>query len=413
MPIFRGGLYLFGARFFNAVSQLVLVMVVSRTLGPEEFGLYSFLSALILIGYSIGNFGLDTYMVREISRGEISIKDSLGNFIFLKAGMSFVAIFSFAIFLMFYTLSPQSLYLFWIYSLSIIFRVPAETLWYAGDGLGKFGVHSALWSMNNSLKMVFGVLAVLGGGGIEKLIIGLVAADAVALAVSWFVFFKMIRSFNLSVNLKLAVTILGKVPAIALGGFLGVFYFRLDTLMLETMTNNSVVGFYNAAYRVFEIFSIFPGTMLLVFFPLLSKSHGQGQDIFQKHFFQGISILGISGFLAGCFVYYFSPWIIHNMYGDSYESSIAALRILAWAIFFYFINFHFGFTLISIGKERQNLFFLLLATFLNFILNLAMIPSMAHIGAAWSTIFSEIFLLAIYLYHYQQCQKTKTWEPLL
>lgn len=395
----RSSLFLFCARVFNAGSQFVLVIVVSRALGPEEFGLFSFLSATVLIGYTLGNFGLDTYMVREISKGNILIKDSIGHFFLLKVCMAFITIFLFAVFFILYPLNQKTSFLFMVYSLSILFRVPAETLWYAGDGCGRFEIHSILWLMNNLLKMVSGVCAIFGGGGIDKLIYALVAADAIALAVSWFIFSKTIGPFSLWFDLKSMVEILRKVWLIALGGFLGVFYFRLDTLMLEAMKGNLIVGFYSAAYRVFEIFSIFPGTMLLVFFPLLSRSHGKGQEVFQKHFSQGIFILGFTGFFAGCLVYYFSPWVIHTMYGEAYGYSVSVLRILAGVIFFYFINFHFGLALVSMGKERQNLFFLLFSTFLNFVLNLIMIPSYEHIGAAWATMFSEIFLLSLYLYN--------------
>jgi O-antigen/teichoic acid export membrane protein len=45
-----------------------IILIVSRKLGPDVFGGYAFLNAVIMTGVVIANFGLDTLMVREVSR---------------------------------------------------------------------------------------------------------------------------------------------------------------------------------------------------------------------------------------------------------------------------------------------------------------------------------------------------------
>ena len=65
---YKNSAYLFAARFINSLAILGLILLISRRLGPDIFGGYSFLTALIMTGIVVANFGLDTLLVREVSR---------------------------------------------------------------------------------------------------------------------------------------------------------------------------------------------------------------------------------------------------------------------------------------------------------------------------------------------------------
>ena len=98
MQLIKNSAYLFATRFINSLAILGLVLVISRRLGPDIFGGYSFLNAVIMTGIVTANFGLDTLMVREVSRDHL-----LGNQ-FLSSVLGFKIISSLVVMAGVYTL---------------------------------------------------------------------------------------------------------------------------------------------------------------------------------------------------------------------------------------------------------------------------------------------------------------------
>ena len=66
--------------------------------------------------------------------------------------------------------------------------------------------------------------------------------------------------------------IVRSVP-IALGMIFSVLYFRLDIVMLQLMTEEKMVGFYSAAYKLFEVAVVFPHSFMLVLFLALVEEY--------------------------------------------------------------------------------------------------------------------------------------------
>jgi O-antigen/teichoic acid export membrane protein len=54
--VIKNTLYIFAGRFFNAVFFL-LILVVSRQLGPALFGVYSFLTTVVIAANCFSNLG--------------------------------------------------------------------------------------------------------------------------------------------------------------------------------------------------------------------------------------------------------------------------------------------------------------------------------------------------------------------
>ena len=369
-------------------------MVVSRQLGPDLFGVFSFLTAVMVSANCFSNLGLDTWMVREVTKNRSQGKQYLSNIIGLKIGTSLITIA--LIFMVFRATSlPQTtLNLLWVLSVSLLFNTISQTLWHYGNCFKEFFYHSLLWAASNIIKAGTGIALVLLFHELEPLIWGIVVAEAIALIISFCVIRNRFGAFVPEFQYIVWKSFLVRSAPIAMGMVFSVLYFRLDIVMLQLMTGEKIVGFYSAAYRLFEVSVVLPHSFMLVLFPTLVEEYHSDQSQFKSRFKKAIVFYFLVGGGITLVLRGFSHEVIRTIYGDKFFLSADILDILSLAILLFFLNFLLSSVLIASGREKINAWNLVGATVLNIVLNLTWIPRYEGIGAAWATLLCEIMLIA-------------------
>ncbi len=120
--MFKNTLYLFAGRISNAVFLFLLTLVVSRQLGPALFGVFSFLTTVVIAASCFANLGLDTWMVREITKDPERGRHYLSNILGLKTGASLTTIGLILLIFQSADLPETTRHLLWVISASILFN---------------------------------------------------------------------------------------------------------------------------------------------------------------------------------------------------------------------------------------------------------------------------------------------------
>ena len=175
--------------------------------------------------------------------------------------------------------------------------------------------------------------------------------------------------------------------------------------MLQLMAEESTVGFYNAAYKLFELVVVLPHSLMIVLFPHLVEEFHKEKEKFKKSLKKVLVIyVGIGSSISLVFFYY-SFEIINLIYGKEFLFSAEVLKVLATAMVLSFCVFLLSNVLIVSGQEQKNARMLVGATLLNLILNLIWIPEHGAIGAAWSTVVCEISLVIVLCFQTERILK--------
>jgi O-antigen/teichoic acid export membrane protein len=334
-------------------------------------------------------------MVREVTKNPSQGKQYLSNIIGLKIGTSLVTIA--LVFLVFRTTSlhQSTLSLLWVLSISLLFNTISQTLWHYGNCFKEFFYHSVLWAASNMIKAGTGISLVLLFHELEPLIWGIVAAEAIALIISFCVILNRFGAFVPEFQFMVWKNFMVRSAPIAIGMIFSVLYFRLDIVMLQLMTGEKIVGFYSAAYRLFEVVVVLPHSFMLVLFPTLVEEYHSDQSQFKSRFKKVLVLYSLIGGGIALVLWSFSHEVIRTIYGDKFLLSADILEVLSWAILLFFVNFLLSNLLIASGREKINAWNLVGATVLNISLNLIWIPNYGAIGAAWATLFCEFGLIAV------------------
>jgi O-antigen/teichoic acid export membrane protein len=403
--VIKNTLTIFAGRASNALFIFLLTLVVSRQLGPAIFGVFSFLTTVVISANTFSSLGLDIWMVREITKAPEKAKQYFSTILGLKAGTSLATLM--LVFLIFQAtdLPETTLHLLWILSIALIFNTVSQTLWHYGDCFKEFVYHSFLWAASNIIKSLTGIALVLLYGELELLIIGVVFAEALALILSLYVIRRRFGPFAPKFQFAVWWDFLSRSAPIGLGVIFSVLYFRLDIVMLQLMTDDRVVGFYSAAYKLFEVVVVLPHSLMIVLFPSLVEEFHTDRGKFKISLKKAFIVFFVVGSSIALVFFGFSNEIIGLIYGNDFLFSIKVLDVLAIAISLSFLIFLLSNILIVSGWEMTNTWSLVGASTLNIVLNLAWIPAYGAIGAAWATVVCEIVLIGVLVF-----QSRKLWK---
>ena len=398
MRLVKNSAYLFAARFINSVSILALILIISRRLGPDIFGGYSFLNAVIMTGVVVANFGLDTLMVREVSR------DTLQGNRFLSSVLGFKVISSLVVMAALWALfklllnDQDMVRLLAVFSIVICLNSLSQSFWYYGDAFQKFQFHAILWALCNVIKVPMVWFFISFRQDLVMVICALVIAEVVSLIISgcWIqLSFRLVLS---DFSFKSIAPLFKKAWPLAVVFILSAIYFRIDLMMLEVMKGDKAVGLYSAAYKLIEFLSIIPGTLTVAALPGLAGDYSTNIEGFKASFYKTLTVLGAGGGVIGLLVYLFSKQIVLLLYGPLFSDSVVSLSILSGVVFFLFVNGYLAYAMIATNNDRSVALILVVSTILNVLFNFYLIPKYGHVGAALSTLLSEILMLLFYIF---------------
>jgi len=379
--------YLFFSGIATKILGFVALLYIARYLGPEDFGKFSFAFAFIYFFSFIPDLGIHKILVREAAREPREAGKLIGNGTILKVSLSLaaLALAFFAIALLDFPSSTKNV--LYIASFGLLL-----------SGASCYGViYETKLRMEYSLffnlvsKLFFLALVLLAISRNLTLPFFVFASVSATFVHNFLmvVFSKKLVNVSFNVDPDLMKKIIREAIPVAIASVFSVIYFRVDVLMLSFLKGDVDVGFYSAAYRLTEAFVFLPTAFTTSTFPLMSKYFKDSSNSFGFTYAKAFKYLFSTGLLIAVLVTFSSEKIILAIYGPEYQSSVAALQILIWATALMFVNVLVSSTCVSSGNQQIISKMAILATFLNVVLNLALIPSLSYTGAAVATVVAE------------------------
>ncbi|MGO8687692.1 MAG: flippase [Candidatus Dormibacteria bacterium] len=386
----RNTLLILVARAVSRIIALVTVVLIGHVLGDARFGELQTAVTYGLMATVVADFGLTSLYLREGARRPDSISHMLGFAMSMRvfftavagplllAGLWFAGIQSlwlpsFAIVLLggYLMLLRGTLYALQRLNFEIVEIVPESLLLLGLVILGAYmhaGTAYFLWTYAASyaVAMVYFVIVLLTRGFARF---------------SWNLDRSMVTPW-LRMGLPLAITY----------AFTTV-YFKLDVPILQHFRSYAEVGWYTLAYKPFEALLFIPVTLRSVIFPIMSiyKRVAQHRVIpTAERFFKGLAMIGFP-ITVGLFLLSSQ----FNSLLELYPQSAPALHILSLAVFFAFIDNTFAATFNAVDRQTTFAYIALSGLGINLVLNLILIPMYGYIAASWTTVITEIALVAI------------------
>lgn len=177
-------------------------------------------------------------------------------------------------------------------------------------------------------------------------------------------------------------------------------YINLDVIMLKYFTSSEEVGYYATSLKLIKTILIIVTSLGVVLIPKISlfieeKKMDEVKSIIEK----SINFILIISIPTTIGLFLTSSDIIALFAGSAFIESSKLMIWLLPLIFLIGLNNIFGLQiLVPSNKEKQLMIVVVFGAIINFTLNFILIPRYSGYGAAFATVFTEIFITGATFY---------------
>jgi O-antigen/teichoic acid export membrane protein len=382
-------------KVLSILIGLATIAIITRALGTERFGEYTTAVTYLQFFGILVDFGLSLTLLVMISEKGADEEKITGNFLGLRLVSGFLL----------FGLAPIVILAF-PWSVTIKQAVVFGSLAYFLMGgatllMGVFQKHEAmlrasLGELLNRLVLLvtIAVLAWMNFG-----VVAFIAAAVLANAI-WFVamiwFAKPFVHIKPQFDLTTWKQIFSRSWPIALSIFFNLMYLKGDILLLSLFRSQTEVGLYGVAYRVIDILTVIPMMFMGLLLPSLTLAWTNGDhEQFRQRLSRAFDLfmIFVIPVIAGAQIV--GVELIQLIAGTGYDESGEILKILSLALFGVFVGTLFGHLIVALNKQRAMIFGYATAAALTLAGYFYAIPKFGMYGAAWMTVFSEVFIAII------------------
>ena len=390
---------------------LILLILAGRYLGDVNYGIFTFSLAFIFLIEIFADFGLSELSQRSIARDKDLAPKYLGNLLVWKLLVSVVVFIVLFLTINLLKSSPETRFTVYLLGFANIlksFKLTCRAFFRAFE---RFDLDCLTMYIERSALLAVGVVVLILGGGLISFALVFVVVRVFDLALTFGILnwkiAKIVPKFNLTFLKKL------QIEALPFGVFFVIItlYSYVDTVMLSFIRTDAEVGWYNAAYKIYEGLTVFPFIICVVLYPRLSqlfvlnkKAHSLLSSRAAKYMF----VISLPILICGILL---SKDIINILFGEGFQNSVVALQILLVGVVFMFQIPLFQIILNSVNKQKVVMYVGLVGLIVNIFLNLLLIPKYGFKGAAATTVMSGLIVFIVYYFYLCRSYfKTSIWK---
>jgi O-antigen/teichoic acid export membrane protein len=376
----------------KALNFLFTVYVV-RSLGDERFGQYSVVLAFVGIFQIFAELGVSQYVRREIARDKSKTEEYVWNLMAIRVILALVGIGTITSIAAAVGYAPELILGIFIYTFGFLLSavdMPLDTVLWANERMDYLTLMNVL---AQGVFIIFGALFLFAGLNF----IWLIVASLLSIIPRIIVSVLAIRKHGL---LKMRLPIKPRIwyPLIRAGIPFGLISLALtidysvDTLMLERFVSDNEVGWYNVAYRLSLSLIIFFSGFSVAMVPSLSRTYVDDKAAVERWYYRSVKFIILSSLPLAVGGMIVSTPLIQFLFTEEFTPSALALKIIIWDVpFVMFASFCGNMTTV-VAEEKTAARVYIVSAIANVILNLITIPRFGFLGAAATTVATDIII---------------------
>lgn len=382
---------------FNTVYQLLTFIIplittpyISRVLGVENVGIYSYTYSVVYMFMLAGMLGINNYGNRSIAAvrdDKEQMSRSFASIYLLQLGVCLVALIGYSIYLVFFCKEYKTIAVIQgLFLLSVCFDI---NWFYFGIEKFKLTIFRNLIIKLSSLALIFIFVKTRYDLPIYTFIMAgatLFSQLCLAVILPRYVVFVRISIKDITSHIKGVLVLF--IPVLAFG-----IYKVMDKTMLGTLSNVTELGFYENAEKLLNIPLAVVTALGTVMLPRMSYLVSVNDNGYRATIEKSMTLAMKMSTVMCCGLILIANEVVVVLFGTEFLGSAGILKLLAitllasaWA------NVIRTQYLIPLKKDRTYIFSTLWAAVLNFILNAIFIKKLGGVGACIGTIAAEYFV---------------------
>jgi O-antigen/teichoic acid export membrane protein len=384
-------------------SSAAMAVLLPRFLGDASLGKYGFALGLTLLAGLLANLGVGALLTREVARAPHRAGELAVNALLMRVPLSLVAALVPVAIVTATSRDPLTRTVVLVLSAGILVDATRAVVQGTLQGLHRMTSLAVFPAVAGAAYAVGAGVALFRGAGVVVVAAAFVAGQTAGLAVNAVALWRALPRAPRPSWQACRLIFFGSLPFFVWQAAL-VVYGQVDSVLLSYLTNDAVVGWYVAAYRVVTMPIFVPTVLMTVVFPALSAAAGDPTR-FNQILRQAVRVVLLTTVPMALGIVLLPDRIVAALHwSDSFQHSIAPIMLLAPSFPLVAVDMMIGTALSAHDRQRQWALTGVAAAVLNPSLNLLAIPYMQHrfgngaIGAAAVTTITELFMLVVGLW---------------
>ena len=376
---------------FGGALNFAIIIIIARLLGTSQFGVFSYILALVGIFQLVADFGLTNVLVREIAR-ELNDAKRI-----IDAVRPLVWAFSLVIFVVLvglawgFSATADEMWATVIMAVAVLAVFHAIVYGSVCRAFEDMGYNAVAFSMHKVLLLGFVLLALLQEApSLTALALAYLAANVL----QWLFFFVVVRRRYIRVGWRIDVAywkyLLKEAFPIGAAMVFRRVTLHVDTLLLTAMSTASAVGLFNAAYKIIQMVDMIPFTLSIPLFPPFTRLARESHQKLFDALVQALRIFAVIALPIFVWLLFTAHDLVYAFFGEDYAEAAAVLRVLAAAVVFLFPTALFIYVFSALNRQKYYTLSAGICLATNVVLDVALIPWLGYMGAAYATLVGEI-----------------------
>ena len=419
----RNSLILTGLNIVARIIDFAFALLMLRVLGPEGAGNFYF--AVVMVGWFeiVMNFGLNTFLTREIARDRAQAPTYLLQTsrlrVLLALGVAPVVLLVVLVWRATFGLAGETGIAILLLTLSQIpssLSTGLSALFFAYE---RAEVPASLTIVSALLKATIGAALLLLGWGVVGLGVTSIIVNLVTLAILLAATRRLLRAQPAAARAEPPRRaghreMLRESFPLMLNHLLATMFFKVDVPMLQAIRGPLAVGWYSAAYKFIDAFNIIPAFFTQSLFPAMSRMALQRDASLARSYTLALKLLVMTSLPLAVVSAFLAEPMIGILGGREFlPNGAIALAIMAWSMPIGWINSVTNYALIAAGQQRALTRAFIIGLAFNVITNALFIPLFSSVAAAVTTILSEIVEGAAFYVFVRQSIAPVNWTQVL
>lgn len=386
------------SQLIASILGFIWTILIARYLGVKLYGVIGFATSIVGIVSVTLDLGITTYSIRQIATNHDSVSKYLGNILPLK---SILAICTFALLLVFLVLmkyDETKITITLLFLINSIFQNVTGTLNGSFQAFEKMKYQGIGNILTTVLLFIFILLSIFTDLGIFGITVSYILANLVGFIYEYIALNKNISKPKFELDKTFCRTLLLSGLPFAITGVLYSVYYSIDAVMLSQLVGDYATGIYNATYKLISVLTLFYTVYSAVIYPVMSKFFKNDKRLLIISYEKSIKYLMLIMIPLSVATMFYSLDIIRLIYGHQYDAASSVLCILIWTVCLLFVNGPGNSLLTASHKEVTVTKIYFIAAIFNVVLNFILIPYLSFIGAAITTVLSDILIFVIQKY---------------
>lgn len=391
---------------FNRAIEFAFAALAARILGPVGNGRFATAANIYIWFDIVANFGLDMYLMREVSSDRSRTRRLLVNTSVLRLLLYLAAAPVLAAFLAGWQGlgSPLAGETLWTVALLYVGLLPntfAYGLAALFRGFEKHEIPAAIQTVTTIVKVTLGVLALVAGLGIRGIAGASILTNGTTLLILAVLARRLIWPHLPPARERVAWPLqrlmLVESWPLMISFLLQYLFPGINILLLQRLQGDAVVGWYDAARKWVDALNLIPSVFTFAVFPVISQQAAHDRVAMRRTYQLAAKLLLLVALPAAVLVGLLATPLVGLLSGAAFlPDGAIALRLLIWSIPFGWINSLTNYALIALNRQRYVLVASGIRVLFTVAANLLLVPHWSYTASAWIMIGGELLLAVLF-----------------